>query len=75
MASDLTGDRVNDPMRRRVWPDDYNGSEDDHGVRCPKCNCADTRVIYTRHSIGKRNLRNRKCRNCGHEFPTYERVT
>jgi hypothetical protein len=62
------------PMTRRKWPDDYGGGEDDHGVRCPKCNCPDTRVQYTRHSIGERNHRRRRCRHCGHEFSTYERV-
>jgi len=70
----LTGQRLNDPMRRKVWPDDYSSEEDDHGVRCPKCNCPDTRVVYTRHSIGERNHRRRKCRACGHEFSTYERT-
>ncbi len=75
MESDLTGERVNSPMRRKVWPDDYQGDGDDHGVRCPKCNCADTRVVYTRHSIGARNHRRRKCRHCGREFSTYERTT
>ena len=75
MSDDLTGERLNNPMRRRVWPDDYNGDGEDHGVRCPKCNCADTRVFRTRHSIGARNQRRRRCRNCGHEFSTYERVT
>jgi len=61
---------------RKVWPDDYQGEvgEEAHGVRCPKCNCADTRVVYTRHSIGKRNMRRRICRACNHEFTTYERT-
>lgn len=71
---DLTTDAVNAPMRRKVWPDDYMGAQDEHGVRCPKCNCARTNVIYTRHSIGKRNHRRRKCGHCGHEFSTYERA-
>ena len=71
----LTGQRLNDPMRRKVWPDDYNGdSDDDIGVRCPKCNCADTRVGYTRHRREGTNLRKRRCRNCGREFVTYERT-
>ena len=62
------------PMRRKVWPDDYTTPGDDHGVRCPKCNCPRTKVTYTRHSVGQRNLRRRECGHCGHEFPTYERV-
>ncbi len=61
-------------MRRKVWPDDYMDGETDHGVRCPKCNCPDTRVYYTRHSVGERNHRRRRCRHCGHEFSTYERA-
>jgi len=73
MSDELIGDRVNDPMRRRVWPDDYQGDGDDHGVRCPKCNCADTRVGQTDHVYNKRNQRKRKCRACGYEFLTYER--
>jgi len=78
MQSELTGQRLNDPMRRKVWPDDFRGDDDGDGatvgVRCPKCNCADTRVNYTRHRAGAMNLRSRKCRNCGRVFPTYERT-
>jgi len=73
MASDLTGDRMNDPLRRRVWPDDYNGSEDDHGVRCPKCNCPRIRVGYTRPAYGKRIKRKRICMHCGHGWLTFEK--
>lgn len=61
--------------RRKVWPDDYQGDEGESiGVRCPTCNCADTRVGYTRHRAGKMNMRSRTCRNCGRVFPTYERT-
>jgi len=74
MTDDLTGERLNNPMRRRIWPDDYQGDGDDHGVRCPRCNCADTRIKKMRHPIGRRNRRLRLCRNCGHKFLTYERV-
>jgi hypothetical protein len=70
----LTTDRLNDPMRRKVWPDDYETPGDDHGVRCPKCNCPRTTVDYTRHSIGQRNQRRRICGNCGHDFQTYEKA-
>ena len=60
---------------RKVWPDDYtDGDSGTDGVRCPKCNCADTRVGYTRHRSGGVNLRSRTCRNCGRTFPTYERT-
>ena len=74
MDSTLTGQRINDPMRRKVWPDDYGDDDDDIGVRCPKCNCADTRVGYTRHRREGTNLRKRRCRNCGREFATYEKT-
>ena len=60
--------------QRKKWPDDYDTADDDHGVRCPKCNCPRTRVTYTRHSIGGRNRRRRVCCNCGREFHTYERA-
>jgi len=63
------------PRKRKVWPDDYHGDGgEDVGIRCPKCNCADTRVGYTRHRSGSMNLRSRTCRNCGRVFPTYERA-
>lgn len=65
---------MQNPMRRRVWPDDYTGVGDDHGVRCPKCNCPRTRVYYMRHYTGARNHRRRTCEHCGHEFSTYERA-
>ena len=74
MNDRLNTDPVNEPMRRRVWPDDYMDEASDHGVRCPRCNCPRTRVTYTRHSIGQRNLRRRECGHCGHLFPTYERT-
>ena len=70
----MEGIPLNNPLRRRVWPDDYMSAEDDHGVRCPKCNCPRTAVTYTRHSIGERNHRRRRCGHCGYEFSTYERV-
>jgi len=74
MKEELITDRVNDPMRRRVWPDDYQGDGDDHGVRCPKCNCADTRVDQHRKTYGNRNMRDRICRHCGHEFRSCEKA-
>jgi hypothetical protein len=73
-AGQMNADPMQNPMRRKVWPDDYTAPGDDHGVRCPKCACPRTRVLYTRHSVGARNLRKRECEHCGHEFPTYERA-
>ena len=72
--SKLEADPPYNAMRRKVWPDDYAGPQDDRGVRCPKCNCPRTRVNYTRHSVGGRNLRRRECANCGNQFPTFERA-
>jgi hypothetical protein len=74
--SNLDAVPMTNPMRRKIWPDDYSTPGDDHGVGCPKCGCKRTRVIYTRHNIGARNHRRRECGNasCGHEFSTYERV-
>jgi hypothetical protein len=58
---------------RRVWPDEYFNSEsENYGVRCPSCNCPRTKVDYTRHKIGQKNMRRRTCLNCGREFPTWE---
>lgn len=71
---DIDTDRLNEPMRRKVWPDDYMDPDDDCGVRCPRCKCPRTHVRYTRHSIGARNHRRRECGNCGHVFSTYERA-
>ena len=76
MTTDLTSQRLNDPLRRKVWPDDYkgDGTQEAIGVRCPSCNCADTRVDYTRHRAARTNMRKRICRACGREFTTYERT-
>ena len=74
MKATLDTDRVNSPMRRKVWPDDYTKPGDDHGVRCPKCNCPRTTVDYLRHNIGQLNRRRRVCGNCGREFWTNERA-
>jgi len=43
------------------------------GIRCPKCNCRDLRVIQTWHGPGVIK-RSRVCRHCGHRFPTRETV-
>jgi DNA-directed RNA polymerase subunit RPC12/RpoP len=60
---------------RKKWPDDYLPKDGDkRGVRCPSCNCARTKVDYTRHTANAVNLRRRTCANCGREFPTYERA-
>lgn len=43
------------------------------GVKCPKCECADTRVQNMRRMNGE-NQRRRICRHCGYGFGTEERV-
>jgi hypothetical protein len=64
--------------KRKRWPDDYmhDTGPAARGIRCPKCWCARTKVVYTRHSIGGRNMRRRVCGNvnCGHEFTTFEKT-
>ena len=42
-------------------------------MRCPFCNCEDTRVIDSRPSEGKKRRR-RECPKCGRRFTTYEVV-
>jgi Zn ribbon nucleic-acid-binding protein len=43
------------------------------GMKCPKCDCRDTRVIKTRHNVdGTETSRRRVCRNCGHRLTTVE---
>jgi transcriptional regulator NrdR family protein len=43
------------------------------GLICPKCGCADLRVMYTRHRVGV-VLRARDCRHCGRRIITRERA-
>lgn len=49
--------------------------EASQGVRCPTCWSRLVPVIYTRHRIGGKTVRRRKCHHCGREFSTTERVT
>jgi transcriptional regulator NrdR family protein len=43
------------------------------GLLCPRCGCADLRVIYTRRRES-RILRRRECRHCGRRVTSYERI-
>jgi hypothetical protein len=50
-----------------------------HGIRCPKCACADTHVVRTMKIEGTwrgfhyhKIRRYRVCRYCGHSFATVE---
>lgn len=56
-------------------------TEPDDGIKCPKCNCrhcpktekGGRAVLYARDKPGH-IMRRRRCRYCGHEFTTRERV-
>ena len=44
-------------------------------MRCPKCQCADDKVIDSRSSReGATIRRRRECLKCGHRFTTYEEI-
>lgn len=42
------------------------------GIRCRRCGCAHSRVVYAKPGPLNRRLRRRECRNCGARFTTYE---
>jgi len=52
---------------RKIWPP----KDRPLGLTCPKCGCADLRVLNTRQSMG-RVIRYRQCRHCGRRVITYE---
>lgn len=52
---------------RKTWPP----KDRPVGLVCPRCNCADLRVLNTRSSMG-RIVRYRQCRHCGKRVTTYE---
>ena len=52
---------------RKTWP----SKDRSIGLTCPRCGCADLRVLNTRHSLG-RIVRYRLCRHCGRRVTTYE---
>jgi len=52
---------------RKVWPP----KDRPIGLVCPRCGCADLRVLNTRHTMG-RIVRYRLCRHCGRRVTTYE---
>lgn len=44
-------------------------------MKCPFCECSDTRVIDSRHTEeGHAIRRRRECEKCGKRFTTYEKV-
>lgn len=66
---------------RRTLQELASQSNGDLGLRCPKCHCGHLpgqktfETLYSR-PLGQRNSKRRKikCRNCGYEFETAERV-
>jgi transcriptional regulator NrdR family protein len=58
---------MNEPRQRKTWPP----KDSSHGVVCPRCACADLRVLNTRYAHG-RIVRYRQCRHCGRRLTTYE---
>jgi len=52
---------------RKVWPPKDRAV----GIVCPRCGCADLRVLNTRHAMG-RIIRYRLCRHCERRVVTYE---
>lgn len=72
---------MNSERRIQEWAEPKSLSEfaeqavaDESGIRCPKCNCADWRVGWTRDGMGVIK-RQRVCRNpnCGHSIHTTEK--
>lgn len=44
-------------------------------MKCPKCNCCESKVIDTRPTEdGFKIRRRRECIECGHRFTTYEKI-
>ncbi|MDF2676169.1 MAG: nrdR [Bacillota bacterium] len=44
-------------------------------MKCPKCNCHESKVIDTRSTDdGFKIRRRRECIECGHRFTTYEKI-
>jgi transcriptional regulator NrdR family protein len=58
---------MTEPRQRKSWPP----KDSPRGVVCPRCGCADLRVLNTRYQSG-RIVRYRQCRHCGRRVTTYE---
>jgi len=43
-------------------------------LQCPSCGCEHLPVYYTRHIAGRFIRRVRKCRHCGRQIVTSERL-
>ena len=67
--------------RRKVWPDDYRQSSetkdeaDGGGLRCPKCFCKRSRVVYVRDYGKGVRVRRRECLYCHSRYSTFEKLT
>lgn len=44
------------------------------GLVCPKCRCQHFSRVLDTEPVDNGILRYRECRNCGHRFPTKEKV-
>lgn len=70
--------------RRKVWPTDFGGGGENQtatpnaqaqaGIRCAKCGCARSRVVYVRDYGPGARVRRRECANCGHRYSTFEKT-
>ena len=58
---------MTEPRQRKSWPP----KDSPRGVVCPRCGCADLRVLNTRYQ-SERIVRYRQCRHCGRRVTTYE---
>lgn len=58
---------MNRPTERQPQPP----AAQPRGLVCPRCACADLRVLNTRYAPG-RIVRYRQCRHCGRRVTTYE---
>lgn len=72
---------MNEPRRIQAYAEAksleelaYEAAGGDKGIRCPKCNCPDWRVVRTRDGSGVIK-RKRVCRNpnCSYEIHTTEK--
>ena len=52
-----------------------SATKEDHTVKCPYCNAADTKVIDSRPADDNCSIRRRRqCESCGKRFTTYEKL-
>ena len=66
------GDDDDAPPRMKTLAEARAERGERGGLRCPKCWCGDSRVVYKRKVAGSANNRRRECAHCGHRFTTRE---